>query len=293
MRIKMRNTHLRVRHYNVMINSLYTEFSQSLQFISQTCARYYDIGCVFFPNAITSRCLILYDWCIARCISNFSKETQIWMKSNLSACLCSCDCQCNSLKLRLASDFLAKRSRHSFLRSYVPCFKGMDDMVLSGASCDTFLSSGVLHRDVATSYVLHSAVGCSASEYYCHCAMSVSFPHICNEIFASAVAGLRATAQSKPHCPRLTVSPRVLSNDIYTGSCASRLRAHLQPWIHIRVNDTSESRCGTLSTGNDLLWSFLFSRPRGNNYILVRAHRCAIGRHSRAGANSERIEMVG
>lgn len=99
-------------------------------------------------------------------------------------------------------------------------------MALSGASCDTFLSSEVLQRDVGASCVLHSAVGCSASEYYCHCAMSVSFPRICNEIFASAVAGLRAPAQSKPHCPRLAVSPRslyALSNDIYTAGTFLRL----------------------------------------------------------------------
>lgn len=76
-------------------------------------------------------------------------------------------------------------------------------MALSGVSCDTFLSSGVLQRDVEASCVLHSAVGCSASEYYCHCAMSVSFPRICNEIFASTVAGLRVAAQPKPYCARL------------------------------------------------------------------------------------------
>lgn len=65
-------------------------------------------------------------------------------------------------------------------------------MTLSGALCGTFLSNGVLHRDVRASCI-RSVLGCSALEYYCHCAMSVSFSRICNEIFANAVAGLRSS----------------------------------------------------------------------------------------------------
>jgi len=89
-------------------------------------------------------------------------------------------------------------------------------------TCEAFPSprSRVLRRDVGASCV-RSVAACSASEYYCHCAMSVSFPRICNEIFAVAAAGLCATAQSEPHCSNTVVSPRTLPLVIYTASTFS------------------------------------------------------------------------
>lgn len=100
--------------------------------------------------------------------------------------------------------------------------------------------------------------------------MSVSFPRICNEIFAGA-AGLRAAAQSKPHCPGRPYLRVRASQVIYTVgtflpllACA---RAPVRPRVRIcnrgsrvRVNGTSESRCfGALSVGNDLPTSFLLA----------------------------------
>lgn len=167
----------------------------------------------------------------------------------------------------------------------------MDNTALSGAWCDTFLSSVVLRRDVVGRLVCtHSAVGCSASEYYCHCAMSVSFPRICNEIFAGAAAGLR----------NLIVLGwsylGAFSLMIYTQrarSCASRLRAHLQPRIRrVRVNGTSESRCcRTLSVGNDLSSSSLLASEGKIITFLVRAHFAAT--HDRPALRCRRSETAG
>lgn len=123
--------------------------------------------------------------------------------------------------------------------------------------------------------------------------MSVSFPRICNEIFVRVAAGLRvAVTQSQPHCPspaRISARAPVYSSSWYIQVLARHIRARISARIGcIRVNGTSESRFAALSAGNDLPDEFPSrERPRGNNYILVRAQR-TISRHRRTQVLSAR-----
>lgn len=88
--------------------------------------------------------------------------------------------------------------------------------------------NGILHRDVG-SWCVHSATGCTISEYYCYCAMSVSFPRICNEIFASTGAGLCTVTQPKSHCPRAgCICSKHVASDIFRDMLLRACVAYLQ-----------------------------------------------------------------
>lgn len=197
-------------------------FLQSLRFIELICVEYRDISSILLFN--WDYCTLSHFKWLAHCVIFFFNRYRF----NSTICFA-----CIIISLKFGTMILAAFFRNALdiILFYVAYFKGKDNMTLSGALCGTFLSNGVLHRDVRASCI-RSVLGCSASEYYCHCAMSVSFSRICNEIFANAVAGLRSsgTVETSLSWPgRISMRRSFWWYTLVVGKflCDSRLRAHL------------------------------------------------------------------